>query len=136
MVERFINHVSRGGVLWISACKLLCYAMNLNVSFLKINQDRTFQKQFCVSLRRGLSTSIHFSAPRGLRSTYRFLYTNLKNSLLNGSYTYIDQKTCKKIYIYNCYVRARTHSHLVFSNFVRVTPGLYRAWFWGTFKMQ
>ena len=87
-------------------------------------------------LGRGLSTSIHSSAPRGLKSTYWFLYTNLKNTLSNCSYTYIDHKTCKKINIYNCYVRARTHLHLVISNLVRVTPGLYRAWFWGTFKTQ
>ena len=64
-------------------------------------------------LRRGLSTSIHSSAPRGLKSTYWFLYTNLKNTLSNCSYTYIDHKTCKKINIYNCYVRAPTNSFLM-----------------------
>ena len=50
---------------------------------------------------RGLSTSRHSSAPRGLKSTYWFLYTILNNTLSNCSYTYIDHKTYKKINIYN-----------------------------------
>ena len=65
---------------------------------------------FCLNkaIWRGLSTSIHYSAPRGLKSTYWFLYTNLKNTPSNFSYLYIDHKTCTKINIYNCYVHARS----------------------------
>ena len=64
-------------------------------------------------------TFIHSSAPRGSRSIYWFLYSNLKTTLSSCSYRYKDHKTWQR-YIADSYMRACTQHHCDFYCLVRV----------------
>ena len=46
-------------------------------------------------------------------------FAEIKNTLPNCSYTYIDNKTCKTNNLYNCYVRACIQPHLVILSFCK-----------------
>ena len=99
--------VSRSHCIWLlghSLVESLREDFIIKKILIQTNQNWTSQTKASAffhelpySSEWGLSTSIHSSAPRGSKSTYWFLYTNLKNTFPNCSYTYIDHKTCKKI---------------------------------------